>query len=257
MNFDIELLGDGDVIINEICHRLGEGWNHLCSSSTHLKEITELPKQRVQEKNISCAENDKLYTSLDSGDSTHSGDSFEKAGTSTETSISPISESCTEKNKNVEGLSRIEETVGRDNEETSVYTESADECNLPSMVSGMCSSKPVEVDVGPNSVCLPCKRDSKVETSVEESHTRNDHLLPSGSSKRYLTIQNGVADLENNTEKDNSGKLASLLQSPSYSLVQSTEIGSTSSSISGKSKQQKPRRQSVTEYMEGMLSSVV
>ncbi|KAJ8022434.1 NAD-dependent protein deacetylase sirtuin-1 [Holothuria leucospilota] len=46
MNFDIELLGDGDVIINEICHRLGSGWDHICNSSERLQEITEIPKRR-------------------------------------------------------------------------------------------------------------------------------------------------------------------------------------------------------------------
>lgn len=30
LNFDVELLGDCDVIVNELCHRLGEGWNNMC-----------------------------------------------------------------------------------------------------------------------------------------------------------------------------------------------------------------------------------
>ena len=44
MTFDIELLGDGDVIINELCRRLGEGWSHICHSDTELQETMEMPE---------------------------------------------------------------------------------------------------------------------------------------------------------------------------------------------------------------------
>lgn len=30
MTFDVELLGDCDVIVQELCHRLGDGWNEIC-----------------------------------------------------------------------------------------------------------------------------------------------------------------------------------------------------------------------------------
>ncbi|TRY65657.1 hypothetical protein DNTS_009883 [Danionella cerebrum] len=43
LNFDVELLGDCDVIINELCHRLGEDFQNLCFSSSRLSEITEKP----------------------------------------------------------------------------------------------------------------------------------------------------------------------------------------------------------------------
>ncbi|XP_041485491.1 NAD-dependent protein deacetylase sirtuin-1-like isoform X1 [Lytechinus variegatus] len=43
LNFDIELLGDCDVIINEILHRLGDGWNHVCQSQQRLTETTDIP----------------------------------------------------------------------------------------------------------------------------------------------------------------------------------------------------------------------
>jgi len=42
-SFDVELLGDCDIIIQELCHRLGEGWNNICVNEK-LNEIknTEL-----------------------------------------------------------------------------------------------------------------------------------------------------------------------------------------------------------------------
>jgi NAD-dependent deacetylase sirtuin 1 len=40
LNFDIELLGDCDVIISELCRRLAEGFEVLADSSTSLTEIT-------------------------------------------------------------------------------------------------------------------------------------------------------------------------------------------------------------------------
>ncbi|XP_022080250.1 NAD-dependent protein deacetylase sirtuin-1-like [Acanthaster planci] len=42
MNFDIELLGDGDVIVNEICRRLGESWDQICDGKS-LVETSEMP----------------------------------------------------------------------------------------------------------------------------------------------------------------------------------------------------------------------
>ena len=44
MNFDIELLGDGDVIINELCRRLGDGWSQICHSDAVLAETLEMPE---------------------------------------------------------------------------------------------------------------------------------------------------------------------------------------------------------------------
>ncbi|TTI76909.1 NAD-dependent protein deacetylase sirtuin-1 [Bagarius yarrelli] len=43
MNFDVELLGDCDVIVNELCHRLGGDFEQLCYNSSRLSEITDLP----------------------------------------------------------------------------------------------------------------------------------------------------------------------------------------------------------------------
>ncbi|XP_075698804.1 NAD-dependent protein deacetylase sirtuin-1 [Rhinoderma darwinii] len=43
LHFDIELLGDCDVIINELCQRLGGKYTELCISSLKLSQITEKP----------------------------------------------------------------------------------------------------------------------------------------------------------------------------------------------------------------------
>jgi len=43
LNFDVELLGDCDVIVNELCHRLGGDFEQLCDNTLRLVEITEKP----------------------------------------------------------------------------------------------------------------------------------------------------------------------------------------------------------------------
>ena len=49
LNFDVELLGDCDVIVNELCHRLGDNWTTLCTSPSPAVEIRrdELPTPPV------------------------------------------------------------------------------------------------------------------------------------------------------------------------------------------------------------------
>ena len=43
LNFDVELLGDCDGIINELCHRLGGDFEQLCYNTLRLTETTEKP----------------------------------------------------------------------------------------------------------------------------------------------------------------------------------------------------------------------
>ncbi|KAL6486795.1 hypothetical protein MHYP_G00034210 [Metynnis hypsauchen] len=43
LNFDVELLGDCDVIVNELCHRLSGDFKQLCYNSSPLNEISEKP----------------------------------------------------------------------------------------------------------------------------------------------------------------------------------------------------------------------
>ncbi|XP_067858722.1 NAD-dependent protein deacetylase sirtuin-1 isoform X2 [Heptranchias perlo] len=52
LNFDVELLGDCDVVINELFHRLGGEFEDLCSNPVKLTEITEKPP-RLQ-KELKC-----------------------------------------------------------------------------------------------------------------------------------------------------------------------------------------------------------
>lgn len=49
LHFDVELLGDCDVIINELCHRLGGEYAKLCCNPVKLSEITEKPP-RIQKE---------------------------------------------------------------------------------------------------------------------------------------------------------------------------------------------------------------
>nr|XP_003223739.1 PREDICTED: NAD-dependent protein deacetylase sirtuin-1 [Anolis carolinensis] len=56
LHFDVELLGDCDVIINELCHRLGGEYAKLCNSSIKLSEITEKPPRPQKEFEIHPSE---------------------------------------------------------------------------------------------------------------------------------------------------------------------------------------------------------
>ncbi|XP_054838842.1 NAD-dependent protein deacetylase sirtuin-1 [Eublepharis macularius] len=56
LHFDVELLGDCDVIINELCHRLGGEYTKLCNSLVKLSEITEKPPRVHKEFEIHSIE---------------------------------------------------------------------------------------------------------------------------------------------------------------------------------------------------------
>lgn len=55
LHFDVELLGDCDVIINELCHRLGGEYARLCCNPVKLSEITEKPP-RTQKQSAHLSE---------------------------------------------------------------------------------------------------------------------------------------------------------------------------------------------------------
>ena len=63
LNFDVELLGDCDVIINELCHRLSEGWRHLCTSSQPASQITS--EEHMQHCTHAVPKDDSRVTSTD------------------------------------------------------------------------------------------------------------------------------------------------------------------------------------------------
>ncbi|XP_057703558.1 NAD-dependent protein deacetylase sirtuin-1 [Corythoichthys intestinalis] len=50
LNFDVELLGDCDVIVNELCHRLGGDFEQLCYNTVKLAEITEKPPRLLEQQ---------------------------------------------------------------------------------------------------------------------------------------------------------------------------------------------------------------
>ncbi|KFO12723.1 NAD-dependent protein deacetylase sirtuin-1, partial [Balearica regulorum gibbericeps] len=56
LHFDVELLGDCDVIINELCQRLGSEYTKLCYNSVKLSEITEKPPRMHKELEMHSAE---------------------------------------------------------------------------------------------------------------------------------------------------------------------------------------------------------
>ncbi|CAL1545658.1 unnamed protein product [Lymnaea stagnalis] len=53
-NFDVELLGNCDGIIGELCRRLGPGWEHLATPGAQLEEIlmTDLPTPPVSPESV-------------------------------------------------------------------------------------------------------------------------------------------------------------------------------------------------------------
>lgn len=79
MTFDVELLGDGDIIVNDLCKRLGEGWREaFCDSGSVSVQITkdqldispsspskfpERPQNQFSEKSIeNKIENNKEFS---------------------------------------------------------------------------------------------------------------------------------------------------------------------------------------------------
>ena len=54
LTFDVELLGDCDVIVQELCLRLGDGWTSICDRATPARQI-----QRA-DAHYSCVKNGLL-----------------------------------------------------------------------------------------------------------------------------------------------------------------------------------------------------
>ncbi|XP_064092637.1 NAD-dependent deacetylase sir2D-like isoform X2 [Macrobrachium nipponense] len=63
LTFDVELLGDCDVIINELCHRMGNGWKDLCIQDS-MTEIRELPPRPLPPLSINSADGDDTNSSV-------------------------------------------------------------------------------------------------------------------------------------------------------------------------------------------------
>ncbi|XP_052429308.1 NAD-dependent protein deacetylase sirtuin-1 isoform X1 [Carassius gibelio] len=63
LNFDVELLGDCDVIMNELCHRLGGDFEQLCYDSSRLSQITEKPSTGASEDTAPSLQKKEAQTS--------------------------------------------------------------------------------------------------------------------------------------------------------------------------------------------------
>lgn len=84
LNFDVELLGDCDGIINELCHRLAGDFERLCFNTLRLAEITEKPP-RLPEKPPNEASSDVAPDEQNPGHTDSADRPSEEAKSSQET----------------------------------------------------------------------------------------------------------------------------------------------------------------------------
>lgn len=56
MTFDVELMGDCDIIIQELCHRLGDEWNEICVNP-RLNELKEHEFQALCDRKLNAVRN--------------------------------------------------------------------------------------------------------------------------------------------------------------------------------------------------------
>lgn len=84
LNFDVELLGDCDVIVNELCHRLGGHFDQLCYNTLRLTEITEKPLRLPEQ-----LPNEVLLSSSDAAKEEQKQHSTDSVTKSSEESNSP------------------------------------------------------------------------------------------------------------------------------------------------------------------------
>ncbi|XP_017475416.1 PREDICTED: NAD-dependent histone deacetylase Sir2-like [Rhagoletis zephyria] len=65
LEFDVELLGDSDVIINQLCHRLGDDWKDICYDNFILKESKELLPVEEEDTNDESEEDGQQMLDTD------------------------------------------------------------------------------------------------------------------------------------------------------------------------------------------------
>ncbi|XP_055837830.1 NAD-dependent histone deacetylase sirtuin-1 [Episyrphus balteatus] len=71
LEFDVELLGDSDVIINQLCHKLSEDWTDICFDQTILSEAKHLaPHTTVEDEAVVISSLDTDTQSVKSSTST-------------------------------------------------------------------------------------------------------------------------------------------------------------------------------------------
>ncbi|XP_048406842.1 NAD-dependent protein deacetylase sirtuin-1 isoform X1 [Stegostoma tigrinum] len=144
LNFDVELLGDCDVVINELFHRLGGEFEELCSNPIKLTEITEKPP-RLQ-KESKCPQFDLPPTppilTEDSSSCEQEMESHKLIGRkdSVAKSCEPVAESMTSSVNESPKQSEIEKNLHEKQLESKTSVEES---------SGNCTDEPVE-DSCPN-----------------------------------------------------------------------------------------------------------
>ncbi|KAM7385900.1 hypothetical protein PAMP_001945 [Pampus punctatissimus] len=85
LNFDVELLGDCDVIVNELCHRLGGDFEQLCYNTARLAEITEKPPRLPEQPPSEALSASSDGAQEEQTQQQHSTDSVIKPSEETET----------------------------------------------------------------------------------------------------------------------------------------------------------------------------
>ncbi|XP_007895509.2 NAD-dependent protein deacetylase sirtuin-1 [Callorhinchus milii] len=131
LNFDVELLGDCDVIINELCHRLSGEFEELCCNPIKLTEITVKPVRCQKELKCQSFGMCPTPTIL-----TEDSSSYEKEIQSSKSAISTAksyehmtesAESCTKENKEESGVETL--SSEKEMESTVSFPESSGNCN--------------------------------------------------------------------------------------------------------------------------------
>ncbi|XP_064612076.1 NAD-dependent protein deacetylase sirtuin-1-like isoform X2 [Liolophura sinensis] len=82
LNFDVELLGDCDVILGELCHRLGGEWSDLFTDYTRLEEVT---KGELSTPTVSDSDNGKVSLASSSDPSQQASSTSVQSCSTTET----------------------------------------------------------------------------------------------------------------------------------------------------------------------------
>jgi len=127
LNFDVELLGDCDIIVNELCHRLGGHFSELCSTASPANEIAtedvELPvtSAAASDSNIHTIPMDSVSTSLAAKDA--AGDNVPTISAAVPVSSSPTSSAPTATKNAADDVIRTESGTGSDSALDSAVTD--------------------------------------------------------------------------------------------------------------------------------------
>ncbi|XP_076819924.1 NAD-dependent protein deacetylase sirtuin-1-like [Clavelina lepadiformis] len=123
LSFDVELLGDGDTIITEICKKLGEDFTELGKESESLNEIDKLPECSEADSSI----NDNQDVLLPNGSSYENEPELDVS--SSENKISSLSNSTQE--SELSSCNKVAAQSANTVREMSVETRKSEKCPTP------------------------------------------------------------------------------------------------------------------------------